>query len=152
PLFGAKRGPGCGGRWWLVGPLAWACSDDVLVALDDPTAPEVPLGVDGTPHPYFFVGREGARAYASLDLAQEGTPDHDLEAGWAVAVGEQRVEQGERWGRTTKGLWVAMRDLAAAPPTTFHGEAIADGTLDVAWVVADRAGVWASPSATGKGK
>ena len=27
PLFGAKRGPGCGGRWLLVGPLAWICSD-----------------------------------------------------------------------------------------------------------------------------
>jgi lipoprotein-anchoring transpeptidase ErfK/SrfK len=124
-----------------------------MLALDEPgagEATEAPVGADGAPHPYFFVGKEGASAYASFDLALEGTPDHDLEAGWGVAVAEQRVEQGERWARTTKSLWVAMRDLVAAPPTTFRGQAIDGGALDVAWVVADRALVWASATATGK--
>ncbi|HEY5376739.1 MAG TPA: murein L,D-transpeptidase, partial [Polyangiaceae bacterium] len=27
PVFAARKGPGCGGRFLLVGPLAWLCED-----------------------------------------------------------------------------------------------------------------------------
>jgi len=145
PLFGAKRGLGCTGRWWLVGPLAWTCSDAAVLSADDPGAPIVPVGPEGLPYAYFFAGRDGAEAYADLAMAADGAVDREIDSGWSVAVVEQRMLDGERWVRTTKGLWVAQRELIAARPSAFHGETVEQGKLDFAWVVADRASVWASP-------
>jgi hypothetical protein len=93
-----------------------------------------------------------ASAYASLAMAEEGTADRELESGWAVSIVEQRDGQAERWGRTSKGLWIAMRALVPVRPPVFHGEAIEGGALDVAWVSVDRAGVWSRPSGTTKEK
>jgi lipoprotein-anchoring transpeptidase ErfK/SrfK len=45
-----------------------------------------------------------------------------------------------------------MRDLVPARPPLFHGEALVGGVLDVAWVSADGAGVWSSPSAAARQK
>jgi hypothetical protein len=152
PLFGARRGPGCTGRWWLVGPLAWTCSDTAVLSPEEASAPPLAVGPEGLPHAYFFVGRDGASAYASLESASDGAPDRELDSGWSVAVVEQRSLQGERWARTTKGLWVAERDMVPARPSAFHGERIDDGALDLAWVVSDHANVWASPSGAPKAK
>jgi hypothetical protein len=144
PIYGARRGPGCTGRWWLVGPLAWACSDGALLTPDEPRTPPAAVDAEGMRHAYFFVGRDGASAYPDLESVEEGTSDRELDSGWSVAVDEQREVQGERWARTSKGLWIALRDLAPAHPSTFHGERLEDGTLDLAWVASDRAGVWSS--------
>jgi hypothetical protein len=149
-FFGGKRGSGCSGNWWLVGPLAWACSDDANLAATEPVAPGVANGPDGLPMQYFFVGRDGTSAYVSLDTAEDGAADREFERGWAVGVVEQQTAHGGRWGRTSKGLWIAMRDLAAARPSLFRGELIEEGRLDVAWVVADHANVW--PTASPKDK
>lgn len=149
PIFGARRGSGCDGAWWLVGPVAWTCSDGATLSMAEASSiPQLP-GPDGLLHEYFFVRPEGTSAYASLEDTQEGSPDHDLEGGWGMAILEQKSAGGQRWGRTSKGLWVAMQDLGAARPTAFHGEALQDGPLDIAWVVTDRANVYpdASPKA-----
>ncbi len=42
-----------------------------------------------------------------------------------------------------RGRWIALRELAVARPIAFHGEDL-DGKLDVAWVLPERAGVYAS--------
>jgi hypothetical protein len=152
PLFAVRRGPGCTGPWWLVGPLAWTCSDEAQLAAGDPGAPARALGPDGLPVPYFFVRREGASAYASVETAEEGTSDRELEGGWAVAVVEERDAPSGRWARTSKGLWIATRDLVAARPSLFHGEPIAGETLDLAWVLSEHAGVWTGPSPKPKDK
>jgi lipoprotein-anchoring transpeptidase ErfK/SrfK len=47
-------------------------------------------------------------------------------------------------------MWIAMNDLAPAQVAPFHGETLADGHLDFAWVISERASVW--PSASVKGK
>ena len=168
PFFGEKRGSGCSGRWWLVGPIAWVCSDDADLSPADPprgdlptpslaqeppsaaSAPFAPLAPspdEGPPLQYYFVSRdEGTSAYASLEAALDGDADRELEGGWAVGLAEQRVVDGKRWGRTSKGLWLAMQDLAPARPSSFHGEVVVGGVLDFAWVVADQAGVWSEPS------
>jgi hypothetical protein len=152
PLFGARRGAGCTGRWWLVGPLGWTCSDGAVLAADEPGAPPLTVGPEGLPHAYFFVGPEGASAYPDLESAADGAPDRELDPGWAVAVVEHRDTPGDRWARTTKGLWVAQRDLLAARPSAFHGERVEGGTLDMAWVVADRANVWPSSDPSPRAK
>jgi lipoprotein-anchoring transpeptidase ErfK/SrfK len=134
----------------MVGPAAWTCSDDAELSPADALPAPRRVGTDGLEAQYFFVGKDGTSAYASFETAEEGTPDRELESGWAVAVLEQRTRNGEAWGRTSKGLWIALRDLVAAHPSTFRGEPVADGRLDVAWVLADRANVWSVPSAKGK--
>jgi lipoprotein-anchoring transpeptidase ErfK/SrfK len=149
-LFGSRRGSGCSGTWWLVGPLAWTCSDDAALSPAEPTTVDALRPTDAFPAQYFFVGRAGASAYASLESAAEGAPDRELEGGWAVAVVEQRDANGGHWAKTSKGLWIALADLVAARPSEFRGEAIDDGKMDVAWVLADRASVFSAPSPKGK--
>jgi hypothetical protein len=133
-----------------VGPLAWACSDDATLAPDDPIAPERPLGPSGLPFSYAFVRASGTSAYADLDSAVEGTSDRDLEVGWGVAIVGQHEAGGKVWARTSKGLWIDGADLAPARPSPFHGQALETGTLDLAWVRADRGAVWAAPPVPGK--
>jgi hypothetical protein len=152
PLFGARGGGGCSGSWWMVGALAWVCGDDANLSPEEASVPPQPIEVDGLPRQYFFVGSRGASAYASLEEAAEGTADRELEGGWGIAAVEQRSQGAERWVHTSKGLWIAARDLAAARPSAFHGEALGDGTLDLAWVVADKANVFPQPSAKAKSK
>ena len=130
PFYGTRRGPGCNGDWWLVGPLAWACSDQADLSPADPVPSTFqPSAADGLPATYYFVKEDGASAYASVAMAEEGTSDRELEAGSGLAVVEQRLLQGESWVRTTKGLWVAVRDLAPARTSMFHGEPIDGGHL-----------------------
>lgn len=172
PFFGEKRGSGCSGTWWLVGPLAWVCSDDAelsrtdsqteeahlpsiapsssALVRPDPSLAGPPSSDEGPPLQYYFVSRdEGTSAYVSLDSAVDGVADHELEGGWAVGIAEQRVVDGKRWGRTSKGLWLSMQDLAAAHPSSFHGEELGGRSLDFAWIVSDQASVWSAPSARG---
>jgi lipoprotein-anchoring transpeptidase ErfK/SrfK len=149
-FFGSRRGSGCSGTWWLVGPMAWTCSDDAALSPVEPTPVDATAPTDAFPAQYFFVGRAGASAYASIESAAEGAPDRELEGGWAVAVVEQRDANGARWAKTSKGLFIAVADLVAARPSEFRGEAIEDGRIDMAWVLADRASVFPGPSAKGK--
>jgi hypothetical protein len=146
PLYGAQRGTGCGGRYFQVGPSAWLCSDLAEVSPSEflPASVEgVPLaGSDGLPYRYYFVGKEGANAYLDLARAGDGAPDEQLDPGFAVAVVEERTANGERWGRTHHGPWVALRDLFAARPTGFHGEE--RGELSFGWVLGDRTPVYGS--------
>jgi hypothetical protein len=149
PLFGAKRGPGCSGRWWLVGPLAWTCSDDAHLS-PDPPRPGSHAVDEGPEGKYYFVRGDGAGAFVSLESAAEGAPDRDLEGGWGVAIVGEREAGGTRWGRTSHGLWIAMGDLVAAQVSPFHGESVSQGHLDFGWVVSERASVWSSASSKGK--
>jgi lipoprotein-anchoring transpeptidase ErfK/SrfK len=125
-----------------VGPLAWACSDDAELSAESPKAPPRLVDSLGLAAQYAFVQSAGTSAYASLDAAEQGEADQELEAGWAVAV----VEKRERWARTSKGLWIAQQDLAMARPSNFQGTRIDDGVLDVAWVVGEHAPTWTSSS------
>ena len=146
PLFGAKRGAGCSGRWLLVGPMAWVCSDIADLSGDEPAPVAFTSGENGLPYTYFFTGREGTSAYGSLENAVEGTIERDLEQGWArVAIVEQRTFGRKRWGRTPHEQWVSMRDLHPANASLFHGEK-ANGVLDFAWVKPERAVVTSGPT------
>jgi len=176
PLFGTKRGAGCQGRWLEVGPFAWICSDVADYSAQDPSSPPLgsrpwlidgadvirprrpgarplpPLEPtsptdDGLPYRYFFAGASGAYAFSNLQNALDDSPDQELEQGFAVAIVEEKRAHNEAWGRTKKNRWVAMRELVPARPFLFHGELVAAGKLDVAWVTAEKASVFASEKA-----
>jgi hypothetical protein len=149
PLFAAKRAGACAGRWLMVGPLAWVCSDHAELSPEAPAAGGdwMRASPDGLPYRYFFVGRDGAYGYARLGDEVDGQPEQELDPGFGVAIVEERMHAGEPWGRTARGRWIAMRELVAARPSGFRGEEIAGGDLDVAWVAADRATVFASAKA-----
>jgi hypothetical protein len=176
PLFGTKRGAGCQGRWLAVGPYAWICSDVADYSADDPSTPQLgsrpwlldgadvirprrpgvrpmpPLEPtsptdDGLPYRYFFAGANGAYAFPNLESALDDSPDQELEQGFAVAIVEEKRAHNEAWGRTKKNRWVAMRELVPARSFMFHGELVADGKLDVAWVNVEKASMFASEKA-----
>ena len=77
------------------------------------------------------AGTSGAEAYAHLDTAGDDAPSRELETGWGVAVVEQTSRGRERWARTSRGDWIAVRDLAPARPSSFHGEEVVGGALDI---------------------
>src|SRR4029077_17781897 len=126
--------------------------DDAELSPANPAAPDRVVDAGGLSVQYQFVRSGGASAYTSLESAGEGEADRELEGGWAVAVVEQRSVKGERWDRTSKGVWMAQRDLVPARPSLFRGGTSADGGLDFAWLLADRAPVWASASSKVKPK
>jgi hypothetical protein len=159
PMYGAKRGPGCEGRWLLVGPYAWICSDSAELTADEPTPSRVPhpdgflsslppdVSGDGLPYRYYFVGKEGASGFHDLEHADEEAPDQDFEAGFAVAIVEERTAHDERWGRTRHGEWIALRELGAVRPASFKGEVVQPSrVIDFAWVGVEKASVFAAPS------
>jgi len=163
PLYGSARGASCGGRWLLVGPMAWVCSDAVEVSGDAPqtarpqTAREGGVGGgDGLPYRYFFVGADGAEAFLNLPTGSDGAhgieaPDEALDPGFAVAISEEADARGARWGRTRHGEWIPMRELTPFHASPFHGDVLAaNARLDMAWVVADAASVFSAPVASGR--
>jgi len=149
PVFGAKRGPGCAARWINVGPEAWVCQDALTFDGGQPidamaATPEVATGL---PYRYFFVGPGGTNGYSRLGDAEDVAPDQELEPGFAVAVVDEGTKDGARYARTHHGLWIPMRDLVPVPPIAFHGEEVAAGKLDFAWVLDERPPILSGPSA-----
>lgn len=146
----------------LLGTRPWASSGgggDDLARPPRPGAralpPIGPLSAsdDGLPYRYFFAGREGAFGFANLANAVDGAPDQELEPGFAVAALDEQTAHGERWVRTKKGHWVAVRELVPVRPNLFHGELLSpskaggEERLDIAWVVSEKADVFSSERA-----
>lgn len=136
PIFAAERGPHCGGRWLLVGPSAWLCSDEIeYLAAPYVIPPAPPVLTYGLPFSYYFVQAEAASAYASFMGAGDAAPEGDLERGFFLPIVEIREKDGgARWGRTRAGQWISMTELAPARPLDFQGQQLEGGKLDVAWV------------------
>lgn len=111
-----------------------------------PIEPAAPTD-DGLPYRYYFAGKDGAYGFANLATALDDAPDQELEPGFAVAILDETSAHGERWGKTKKGRWVAMRELTPTRPNLFHGEMFDTPNVDFAWVVSDKASVFASEKA-----
>jgi hypothetical protein len=155
PLYGAKRAPGCAGRWLLVGPLAWVCSDAADVSRDAAAAPARRHGEDGLPYRYFFVGADGAETFLNRPSgADHGSdmeaPEETLDPDFSVAITEESDAAGAKWGHTSHGKWIAMSELVPFHPSPFAGENATAGALDFAWVTSDTAPVYASPAPRGR--
>lgn len=144
PIFAASRAGGCTGRWYMIGPMAWVCSDQMNLLADSPSSPEPPKNQDALPFRYYFVGKNGASGFLNLGRALDDAPDQELLPGWAVGVTEERDAHGEHWVLTNHGKWIAARELGPAHPFPFEGATL-DGTLDVGWVSLERASVYSAP-------
>jgi len=125
PVFAARRGPGCDGRWISVGPFAWICDSALELSGNEPVRAGVHTFADhkdGLPFRYYFVGPDGSFAYRRLDAVDIGEPTMQLDSGFAVAIIEEKAFEGDRYGRTSHNLWVPMRDLGPSRPSAFQGE------------------------------
>lgn len=142
PLLGATRGPGCLSRWLLVGPLAYICSDKVKFSADPPGVDESihPTPADAMPYRYYFVGKDGADAYAKLSDADDETPAEQLERGWSVSGVSEVSYKGATYVITRKGRYIPRKQLGAITPFAFHGETL-NGSLAVGWVLVDKTNV-----------
>lgn len=147
PIFASTSGPGCATQWTMLGPMAWLCRSNVELSAAAPllasdTPPEPP---DGLPFRYYFVGRNGSAAYRRFEFADMAEPEQELQPGFGVTVVEQRSRGSDVYGHTHRDRWVPMRDLIPVRPFLFKGEEIAEGRLDLAWVLDDKTPVFARP-------
>ncbi len=137
PVFAARTGPGCGGRFLQIGALAWLCEDGAELSTEAPDSDAdsvLPHSHAGLPYRYHFVGPDGSFGYRAIQTAEDGVPDVQLLKGFGVAV--LRVEnnaEGNPFGLTSEGWWVPMRDLNPVAPLPFHGRELS-GNSNVAWV------------------
>ncbi len=147
PLYAVESpGGACQNHWLMVGPMAWVCEDRVRLS----TWPARPANEhatfdDGLPYAYHFVGQDGTFGYDSLNLAEEGIPDSQLEPGFAVGIRRmQHKPGGELYGLTTHDLWIPMRDLNPVQRFDFSGVTLKDGQLRHGWVATDTS-YWTAP-------
>jgi lipoprotein-anchoring transpeptidase ErfK/SrfK len=81
-----------------------------------------------------------------LLIAEEGVPETQLLPGFGVAITrEGQKPGGERYGLSTHGFWIPLRDLRRATAPSFRGTAVS-GTLDVAWVRGDKVRLRRAPA------
>ncbi len=119
PLFGAKRGAECLGRWLLVGPLAWVCSDAVEFSSALSLPPDTPSMFS---YRYFFAGADGATAFESPQAAEEGAPLKEYEHGFGIAGIEERRLGRNVYVKTAAGLFIDRAALVPSRISEFHGE------------------------------
>ncbi len=136
PVYAVRAAPGCQGAWFHVGPEAWVCETGA-----EPS-PHAPLSAEdtheppahGLPHSYYFVGALGSFGYRDLARAELGTPDAQLEPGFAVALLRKRARSADDpFGLTSHGLWVPLRDVHPARPSLFTGVDL--GAEPLAWTL-----------------
>ncbi|MBK8255133.1 MAG: L,D-transpeptidase [Polyangiaceae bacterium] len=164
PVYAARQGPGCDGRYINVGPFAWICDGALELSGNDPIAAGLhTLGdpKNGLPYRYYFVGPDGSQAYKKLESVDIGEPAMQLDPGFAVAIIEEKNFDGGLYGRTSHNLWVPMRDLGPSRPSLFTGETLpgvhtlpTSGALPFAWVLPEHARTFKSPGGvyTGQSK
>ncbi len=137
--------------------MAWICSDAADLSNEGPRAAAPHREDDGLPYRYFYAGANGAEAFLNEPTAADDergpgveAPEESLDPGFAVALADERVIRGTTWGRTSHGRWIPVGELTPFRPSPFQGEETPSGTLDVGWVVADSALVYAAPAPRGK--
>ena len=156
PVFGARAGPGCAGRFINVGPFSWICDAALELSGNAPVRAGLHTFADpkdGLPYRYYFVGPDGSSAYRRLDAVDIGDPQMQLDPGFAVAIIEERTYEGGLYGRTSHNLWVPMRDLGPSRPATLQGETLPGaytlpdkpGPMPFAWVLPEKARVRKTP-------
>ena len=155
PLLGAIRGPGCISRWLLVGPLAYVCSDKVQFSTEPAGVADTihPPSEGGLPYHYYFVGADGADAYAKLADVEDETPIEQLDKGWAVAGVSELTFQGTTYVRTRKNHYISRKQLGPIAGSGFHGEPLsteAGVAPNVGFVMPDKANVFVEPKAGSK--
>ncbi|HYP87730.1 MAG TPA: L,D-transpeptidase [Polyangiaceae bacterium] len=146
PVFDLARGGGCSARWFAVGPLAWICEEGAEASSASAPPERAPSpSIDGLPYDYYFVGPDGSFGYSDLLVAEEGVPETQFLPGFGVAIArEGQKPTGERYGLTTHGFWIPLRDVRRVAAPLFRGSPVGDA-LDVAWVNVDKASLRQSP-------
>ena len=144
--FAELLAPGCQLPWWLIGPDAWMCPDNAILAEStssnhNPTA-TAPATRKVLGH--VLVGNNGALGYDRRENVDVATPSAEMRQGFMLGY-VQAFGSGESAVLlTTHGFWVPARDVQHLTPSDFHGSVV-EGDLDFAWVFTKRAQVYSAP-------
>jgi hypothetical protein len=122
--------------WFRIGAEAFVCESLVRPSAELPHGDALPIVPPGEllPRRYAFVASDGTWAYARPSDYFADEMVESLGRGFGIAITEERIEQGVRFFRSQRGLWVPEEVVRFARGSTFEGVEIADGALDVAWV------------------
>lgn len=152
PLLDRWLGRGCtSGPWYRIGEAAWVCADQVTLVQAEPAVAPYPALDDDelVPFRYAFSGGSGVRTYARPNDIRGGDSVEALGSNWGVAVVASELWQGQPVVRTTRGTWVAARELRWVEPSSFVGTHLAERqpatTLSIAWVRRGGAPSYAHP-------
>jgi hypothetical protein len=127
---------GCGTRWIEIEPRGWVCETVVEPTLQPPSVSVAPsLADDSDPAlgVYGAVYRD-ATAYDSRADAEAGENGHPLGKATSVrSLGTTTIDGRSFW-ITSDGTLIEASSIAQMAPSRFHGVALDDGQLAVAWV------------------
>jgi hypothetical protein len=137
PTDARPAGDGCASRWIAIAPRGWVC-EDTLVTSDEPPTPVAPAVLDDDSAPtlgvYGVVRGAGVVAYATTDDAANATNGRALGRATSVrAVGRAQIA-GETYWITSEGEYIAASSIVQIAASEFHGVALGNGALAVAWV------------------
>lgn len=155
PFVHRVRGTGCpGGEWYELGEEAFLCESLVVPSAEEPAGDALPVVAPGEmlPRRYAFVSTDGTWAYSRpSDYFQDDFAE-SLGRGFGLAIVERRTVSGVDFVRTLSGLWVPEDDVRFAHGSELEGVEIADGTLDLAWVLREGAAIreWNGRRATSR--
>jgi hypothetical protein len=147
PRFATQQGPGCRDPWWMVGASAWICSRDATVSSLPSVAAQAEhsLSPDGLPFRYFKVGLTGARAYRQLPDVSLGKVTAELEPDFIVGISKVAHFEGQDFGLSSKGTWLALEELSAMGISQFQGTPVNGDFSQLVWTRRDRTDLWSAP-------
>jgi len=144
PFEARVRGTGCpSGFWYQLGEESYLCDSLVAPSSEPPSGDQLPVIADGQllPRPYAFVSTDGTWAYTRPGDYFQDDYAESLGRGFGLAIVERRSVSGVDFVRTLSGLWVPQDEVHFAHGSELTGVDIADGVLDLAWVLRDGAQV-----------
>jgi len=136
PVEARVTGMGCA-SWYRIGPEQFVCEELVSPSAEPPRGDLLPVVPPGAllPRRYAFIASDGTWAYTRPSDYFMDDMVESLGRGFGLVVTEETVEQGVRFFRSQRGVWVPEEVVRFARGSDFEGVEVADGRLDVAWVV-----------------
>lgn len=136
PVEARVRGVGTCPMWFRIGVDQFICEALVSPSAEAPHGDALPVVPPGEllPRRFAFVASDGTWAYTRPSDYFMDEMVESLGRGFGLAITEETVEQGVRFYRSQRGVWVPEEVVRFARGSTFEGVELADGVLDVAWV------------------
>nr|HEX4316894.1 L,D-transpeptidase family protein [Kofleriaceae bacterium] len=130
-------GDGCARRWIAIAPRGWVC-ESVLAPSHEPPTAAAPASLHDDDEPqlgvYGAVYGSDVVAYATRADAAANENGKPLGRATSVRAAGATTIDGKRYWITSDGALIDASSIAQMAPSRFHGVALDDGSLAIAWV------------------